>query len=241
MFGKRLGLDSNHRLHRQVCVGCDYCSSCRRKAVFAALGAPTTTRQLPTWVGLIRLDGHLPKEEYHGQRRRWRGSMMRWLRRCQAPSNWWAIPTTWTCCWNPFVGRVSRRPQQSDPPHTIDGRLPARDYSRRTCVAGLSVRRPTNAAWRRLPPAVHSVNATFATRGGFTPVSVSMSSAVIPSPQRPVFAVGRFTKGTLGSQAPCGRSGMASGHPSSVPAHRWRRLQTSGMLAAAPLASAVVS
>ena len=78
-------------------------------------------------------------------------------------------------------------------PHTIDGRLPARDYSPPTCVAGLSVRRPTNAAWRRLPPAVHSVNATWSSSRGVTHVNVSMSSAVIPSPQRPVFAVRRLT------------------------------------------------
>ena len=196
MFGKRLGLDSNHRLHRQVCVGCDYCSSCRRKAVFAALGAPTTTRQLPTWVGSIRLDGHLPKEESHGQRRRWRGSMMRWLRRCQAPSNWWAIPTT------------------------------SQAHERRMAEAPTS--RPLGERHLRDQGRLHPRQRQHVLGGD-------------PLAPAAGLAVGRFTKGTLGSQAPCRRSGMASGHPSSVPAHRCRRLRTSGMLAAAPLASAVVS
>ena len=69
-------------------------------------------------------------------------------------------------------------------------------YSLRTSEAGLSFRTPTNNAWRRLPPAVHSVNAFSTTTRGFTQRRAAMSSAVMPSPQwRFPVLFGKFAKG----------------------------------------------
>src|SRR5262245_48986579 len=74
---------------------------------------------------------------------------------------------------------------------------PALDQGSRVTACGLlSSCSPAKLACRRLPPVVHSVNATSITTRGFSRRSVSMSSAVMPSPQwlLPVL-FGRLTKG----------------------------------------------
>src|SRR5215472_10681897 len=81
---------------------------------------------------------------------------------------------------------------------TVSNPQPSPRCSLTTVRASLSSRSPANFECRRWFDSVHSRNSIRATISGLTQTHLSMSAAVSPSPQRPLYTSGRLANGHFG-------------------------------------------